>query len=1722
MKLQELLRAHKTNCLDAMIKRKSMMAIENCWHDLIQCKYKRKFDLVKTLIEKGIDCDLRNYEMLTPIEYALVLKDHKLVKLMLDTEANRFPQTQRMVYRLIRRGNVELLKMYFESKQTSERDQFSLVSYALEEMLVKKVSPMEEMEAYCIKIQLLMCYSTTDTTVPDKNQRIINIRERLGIMLREITFLLNYDVDNSPVDAEFLLALDIISDNMYIISALWSKEGLRRLGPRSMWDQLHTKEIIYYIYIFTRVQNRVLQVIPVTSVLLVDSQFMFAILRMLRVELTAIKTDKERRRLEGLTLEEDLLKLVRQIDIYAVWKRKYPDKKISPAIVKLKRRGKALSLQATGLNAKQLSYLEYLLSSQRSLEQIQTEWSKLHPSVRLSRKAVLWALETIRFRQGTERSKPFSERMPLKSRRMIKLLIRRYQSLKTLLSLEKLIAVTDIMAEIPLTHDYVRCVGFAAFKGALHWIGEYSKCTDETANLNERLHKEVTCWNSQKMNRLYEQERNIFSHGLSLSEINFRKRCDQEDLSNVRLEYCRTVQKDIGKRSHHFRSVYELALMKALRSCCSRIMCFKSIEQCRVYYGLARQLLPEAYKGVNPCFRFKEMHALLEQLKSHKNSANIQSQLHAVLRHVQLAQEEDHAHRTAILLYENCLIFAIQSLAVAKNLESARRLFSHYITMHSITYYSSVCFTQLREANVKLSQLVGLPISPDIKNILFELNLLLAGKENRQNDLNKYKFYQFVPYEDELYTENLLAALNIHLDAKKFYYIHNELNRKIYNPVYYSNEANIFNVEKKLKVLQQVLTEQSIPFQTSALVGLHQTETRKFQLIFEETIQALYDLVDAKPYQDEKLEATRRLAIKMGLLDICEILSHTKAFQMRLEYLNSPAPPPVGRIMRNILAHDVTVAGSSVLCSENTINLTVQVLYELRHEILNCERKHAALPLFGPFAQKYKRRKRLLREQKIPIVKTLDNFLMQCDPQFDIYGLFTYSWSGSREAVHGLLDVLLHRHADDAIAFVEDYLHSDFHVCESEQLLVLYYLWKRLPVSTLLGLFPERIIRAFSNNGFSTGIVYQSGIESVFDTKQFKDTCIGAGFEDDGFEPLYQIEKLLAFCMKTGRFIKFKKFFNCYGKRFDFFAKSNFSHPQLVEKLSDILPWNSTDSSGRNLLHLLCSANNVDAIRDALNNTAATKLMEEKSVSGHNPLQTAAISGCFEIIEIFLTNSKCPPVDDVTLKMVISCHRNNLLTYFTNQLKSGMGLSKIMLSIANSANVEAFHYLRNTVSPISFRRMLNEAGNQTFLYYLIFCGAAKAQTFSKFLTIPEVYQTIDEPGSKSLLYADMERGKFKNVRFLLELGATVNLAVIRRAALSNSYRYTKKLYRESNMILPDSELISLITAIILEHIDVRILKFFVQMLTTKKVPYQWLELSIQRHAYKYVQYLCETFPSMLQEFEQKFTTQPVNLALLVTERWDSFAKDKPVIKYLLERTSNLTHPYPILLEAVRICDLDIIRYLLNRRVPLDSVSREFTALAYAAFLHTTQRQRNSHAILKALLEQGSDVQFLLDNKPAYFSHIQLMEMVLQYTNFDPCKVHPKVSFFHNACATGSLRLVKLLVEQYKVNIGMNHGYMLGLALTENSTPLMVCVWKNSFEVIRYLLPRVNDLKIIEKSLIHAIMAGKVESVKLLLPCCPSYKTIPRLNAITVMAYDSKQLHVFIYLHSILVQTLETR
>ncbi|XP_052894408.1 uncharacterized protein LOC128301816 [Anopheles moucheti] len=97
-----------------------------------------KTRLVELLIGAGADCDLRNHDDLTPAELALDKGSPYVAEFALCKELDAVPDEQAL-RRLIRRGSVELLKIFLEKRAFDIHTKMKLIANLLDELTVKGV-----------------------------------------------------------------------------------------------------------------------------------------------------------------------------------------------------------------------------------------------------------------------------------------------------------------------------------------------------------------------------------------------------------------------------------------------------------------------------------------------------------------------------------------------------------------------------------------------------------------------------------------------------------------------------------------------------------------------------------------------------------------------------------------------------------------------------------------------------------------------------------------------------------------------------------------------------------------------------------------------------------------------------------------------------------------------------------------------------------------------------------------------------------------------------------------------------------------------------------------------------------------------------------------------------------------------------------------------------------------------------------------------------------------------------------------------------------------------------------------------------------------------------------------------------------------------------------------------------------------------------------------------
>ncbi|XP_055637871.1 uncharacterized protein LOC129776321 [Toxorhynchites rutilus septentrionalis] len=1660
MKLHDIWKLFESEQFDQIV-RSETERFESCWTELVNCDHVQKKKLIVALIAAGVDCDLRDAKGLTPVEQALAQNNAgELVEAMLLAEAELY-STQEMVYRLVRRGCLPVLEIFLELKRITDGDKHLLLSLALEEASVKVVRLTQVMSNYCHKFLLAFYYRSAGSCKWGDYERRQGILKLFDIILNEISFLQDYGSDSfTNIDNEYLQSLKIVSESLLNVNALWREDGVSGLGPYRLWNRLCSREIVFCFQIFIAIHMQ--QEGREECVLFIDKAFLSVLLEMLEFEIGAIKKNGSRPLIEAESMERDLEQLVLESDIFARWKCKFPKHKLNREQIRKIGKGK----RVPAISERQQKYLKQLVSEKQNIRQIRSQWIKLHPKVRLSKKAIQWAIEKSR-NSAIVRTKPFSERMAKKTRLALKMLHLRHDGARTLHSLKTLLVGIEAVKDIRLTGKIAREFAFAAFRRVLFVLGEYTKCTEDTPSLDNCSFTTAKILNTCSVLNVYKKQRNKISHGLSLADVNLRLRCDNGEMDGVLLAYCESIQEDLRKCYKSFHYIWVLSLLKAARSSLGRLTRLRLLEQCKSYCQLLSCVLKEQNQYVdkfNLYHNFPKMYSQLEEVMKIDELKHKYNDFKSIFNDIKQAENESRRNEDHHLRCLNLCLYHLRQLETADCRDSVK------VKMIAMLRYTEVRFPDsiltLRKATNKLTSVMQEKrYSSGTAGALTLLNRHLTSKEDRSLDLSKVHFHQFLPFQNERYTEDLLVALDIHLNSRQFYSLHYEMTQEVYEPLTIDHIGNVFAVDKKFEVFERLLKKRHISYDVGLMELLRKEDGRKFQLLFEQMSQSLYDLSERAKRINDEYKFARDLAIRTGLLEICQALSHTNAFQANYQYFNTPMPLAVGTYLRNNLAHGSMLTGSIFFSSDDIIILTIHVLFEQRHQIMN-RPSIERTPNVGDITRKYTRRKALLNELRMPFRLNPDKMTLLQNKRFDIYGRFYFLRPEARSGWHNFLDVVVYDYPDDTIRYIESVRNSV--PCQQS---VYYYLWNRLNYTGSIVGHPS----LFSHRG-----------ESIMNAAKL------------------EMNNILRYCMQMGKFEKFVDLFNRSGKQIKLMDVFSPSHPKCIQKLVKIIPWNAVDNENRTWLHLLCQVNNTEALQDALRIPAVSKLLNKKDGIGRTPLNIAANNGNFGIVDILLSNCDSLTLDVGTLHQVIMSHQNSLLKYFISDLENNRiehASRFVAASIGLAGNVDALRYFKTKLSERAFRNLL--AGKS--ILSNAFLTKSGRYVIERFLVFPEVLETLnqaDDNGNKTPLVLDLNVGRFKCINLLVERGAVVNFPVIQTAAMQNSFRWTKRLYKMKARPLDDVELLVIIKGVLYYKINIRLLQFFTEQLTSLSVPYSYLFIAIQRRSLDHIRYLVSKFPGLLAQACDRSSYHPFISALYSIQDADSFLQDKPLIMYLLERCPNLLERDDLLIEAVKCCDLDTVQRLINKKVHLDGEKEGFTGLTMAAFLYTTRKE--NYGMLKLLLKRGASVRSLLNNKPDYLTHIHLMETILQETSFDPSEAFPRVSFITNACASGSLRLVKLLIETYNSDITL--------------APLTACISMDSHEVLRYVLSRCystpsNDIRLIMQALEYAIRIGKLKAVKLISTLDLNMEQISSSYAFT--AHLLEQLHLFIYLHSII-------
>ncbi|XP_058819773.1 uncharacterized protein LOC131682369 [Topomyia yanbarensis] len=235
-------------------------AANSALHVAVTAK-RNKTKLIELLIAAGGDCDLKNRDGLTASELALECGCRSLAEFMVRKEFEGWPD-DRAVYRLVRRGSVELLRIYLEKRAFDIHTKMKLMRRVVDELTVKGVTFADQMRVF-LEYQLVE-YSYRYGTVGGAGGGLSTRKKgvdcegdqeaekRVELILSYTKYLKeNYDGnDLNDLDDRFVLRLRMICECCYFL------EDIERRRERKLYKHVPLSEITYLIGIFLAILEK--------------------------------------------------------------------------------------------------------------------------------------------------------------------------------------------------------------------------------------------------------------------------------------------------------------------------------------------------------------------------------------------------------------------------------------------------------------------------------------------------------------------------------------------------------------------------------------------------------------------------------------------------------------------------------------------------------------------------------------------------------------------------------------------------------------------------------------------------------------------------------------------------------------------------------------------------------------------------------------------------------------------------------------------------------------------------------------------------------------------------------------------------------------------------------------------------------------------------------------------------------------------------------------------------------------------------------------------------------------------------------------------------------------------------------------------------------------------------------------------------------------------------
>ncbi|XP_055539766.1 uncharacterized protein LOC129726745 [Wyeomyia smithii] len=978
--------------------------------------------LIELLIGAGSDCDLKNRDGLTASELALDCGCRSVAEFMIRKEFEGWTD-DRTVYRLVRRGSVELLQIYLEKRAFDIHTKMKLIRRVVDELNVKGVTIADRMKVF-LEYQLVEYsyrYGPATGGGGGTGGGSINVRKkgsesgdqeaerRVELILNYTKYLKeNYGGDDlNDLDDRFVLRLRMICECCYFL------EDVERRRERKLYKHVPLSEITYLIGVFLAILEK--HVGFEIYKLVINKNMIMSYLEAVCSELQAT-TVGDRRRPSGVSFQWtaqlllDLIACIREERLLRYIARR------KRASVELQRIAATQDGQLTAADQEkvmnEIRQKEFLLLQDgvqgehdrakwcvedfiRNLQGAERQtiaalWNRKHPKLRLSKRQAQFVvsrreLSKIKQRTVAELSRnklkliekevnsrelqALSRKICRRSRVVFRRIQKSFDQIKQMYTVKKIAYYVEnaIIVDMDVLANESLCI--LAIKRVLQLIDESKRSCDHNPAFVRMLDNVLDhVLASVKVDNKNHDIRDFFSQKYSLAKYFANKSLD---MSQYKL-----MQDSLRSVYRFFLYVINIQLIEAYKTFLGTAYRLRNLAQVKSFakYVGDHNLHTLSHIQFDHVFYNEEETAniIRELKKMYLGMANELKLLSFIEKNIHFRFYHMQYHQTRLRVTLSNFSVVYRALRANPCFDSIRKLVHSYLHQSYQKYDISKSIS-ISDSTLALKELLR-PYGSVRENE--ETLVVVRHLEQLQELMDPDRLFGINPVRSRMkiddatkyhhFTRKILKEMGLQLNEEDFRQLHEKLRRTYYE--------NIFLLQNRYRVMGEFFKQRGISVDGKVLAEYRERDEELLQELFDAKVNDIIQIlekfecstVDGVLECLGELPAFVQIGLEFALLELLEILGSVNALGMTTGGLRSGVSVLSGRSLKSYLEQDSLVLDLLVFNSSATVYLNALVFKQFGFRLYGGSVQLQEAPAeLVEFEERYKERWTWLEMQEI-------------------------------------------------------------------------------------------------------------------------------------------------------------------------------------------------------------------------------------------------------------------------------------------------------------------------------------------------------------------------------------------------------------------------------------------------------------------------------------------------------------------------------------------------------------------------------------------------------------------------------------------------------------------------------------------------------------------------------------------------------------------------------------